>query len=153
MKRFLLACVILSFLLAACGAGGIGGPTPTPTELPASFKIEITVLGENPRPVGGMAMGLGVTPNVDAPNTNITITMPSDTSLLTGSQAWSGDLKANQGIYLNLTVILPALTKPAEIKIDAASYPTGKSKISKTASLYMRPAPDGKIEISTTPFK
>lgn len=153
MKRLLPVFLVLASLLAGCAAIGPGGPTPTPTTPPPEFKIEILTLGENPRPAGGMAIALGATPNVDAPNTNITITVPAGATVLTGSKAWSGDLKANQGIFLNLMIEIPALTAPAEIKFEAVSYPNGKNKLSGAASLYLRPAADGKIEYSKTPFK
>ena len=57
--------------------------------------IKIVLAGENPHLMGGMPLLLSQKPDVEASNTNVTISMPSDAVMLTGSQSWAGDLKAN----------------------------------------------------------
>jgi hypothetical protein len=166
MKQPLLFLVMIAMLLAGCTGTspvvqktGAAAPTPAATALPTrdpnivpDMKIDTVMLGENPRDPGGIAMVLSLQPNVDAPNTNVTITMPSDAVILTGSQAWAGDLKADQGLYLNLTIQIDALSKPGEIKIESVSYPKDKPKLEKVYRLYVRPVQNGKLEFSKTPF-
>ena len=167
MKRLMLIFVFGALVLSACTSlspvvqkTAVGGTTtPAATALPTrdpnivpDMKIDTLMLGENPHDPGGIAMMLSLLPNVDAPNTNVTITMPSDAIMLNGSQAWAGDLKADQGLYLNLTIQIEALTKPGEIKIESVSYPKDKPKLEKVYKLYVRPVQNGKLEFSKTPF-
>jgi hypothetical protein len=169
MKTPLIWMICLALLLAACtsvspvavktAAPTFVGPVPDATATPTrdpnlvpEMKIDTLMLGENPHDPGGIAMMLSLLPNVDAPNTNVTITMPSDAIMVTGSQAWAGDLKADQGLYLSLTIEIDKLSKPGEIKIESVSYPTGKPKLEKVYRLYVRPVENGKLEFSKTPF-
>lgn len=167
MKKEFLVFVLISFILAGCTSQNPGGDkTPVQSTVPAiitqaptstllvepAMEITATVMGENPHAVGGVVLLVMLKPTVDAPNTNVTIKMPSEATMLTGSLAWAGDLKANQALYLNLTVDIPALAKASVIQIESVSYPSAVSKFGKTYVLYVRPTPDGKLEFSATPF-
>lgn len=166
MKRSLILWLCLALLLTGCQGASprvektpAVAPTPAATVLPTrdpnllpEMKIDTLMLGENPHDPGGIAMMLSLLPNVDAPNTNVTISIPSDAVLLTGSQAWAGDLKAGQGLYLNLTIQIDALSKPGAIKIESVSYPKNGPKLEKVYNLYVRPVENGKLEFSKTPF-
>ncbi len=166
MKRSLTLLIGLALLLAACSAATpelyktptptrVAGATAAPTRDPSivpDMKIDTIMLGENPHDAGGIAVALSLQPNVDAPNTNVTVTIPEGAELLTGSQAWAGDLKANQGLFLSLTIEINKLSKPGAIEIKSVSYPTDGPKLEKTFYLYVRPVENGKLEFSKTPF-
>jgi hypothetical protein len=167
MKRSLILLVWLAVLLIGCtgtspvvrrtpvGENAIPAATALPTRDPniiPDMKIDTVMMGENPRDPGGIPLLLSLQPNVDAPNTNVTITMPSDVVVLTGSETWAGDLKADQGLYLNLMLQIDVLSKPGEIKIESISYPKDGPKLVKVYKLYVRPVANGKLEFSKTPF-
>jgi len=173
MKKILLLVLLTAVLLTGCaGTAPVMDKTPTLTPLadgpiappsatttptldpnaPPDMWIDTLMLGDNPHDAGGQAVVLTLQPNVDAPNTNVTITLPSDAVMLTGSQAWAGDLKAGQALYLNLTFQIDTLSKPGEIKIESISYPKDKPKFEKVYKLYVRPAAGGKLEFSKKPF-
>jgi hypothetical protein len=161
MKRIILIVACLCAWLAGCSSSATTvqntlepgvKPTPTFSGTP-EMVIKMEVFGENPHPLGGMAMLLSLQPNVDAPNTNVTITMPSDLNVITGSKAWAGDLKANQGLFLNIMVQIDSLKGPGFIQVDSISYPKNALKLAKTYKLYLRPTADGKnVEFSQMPF-
>jgi hypothetical protein len=169
MKSLLFVILILALALSACSPavptptvtpqpdGPIAAPTATATVTPSgpitpTLAVKINIGGENPHPMGGIAIGLVLTPNVDAPNINMTMTMPSEIGVLTGSPTWAGDLKANQSLGLNLLLTIEKLSQPGVIKVEVYSYPTNAAKFGTVYSLYVRPTPDGKIDFSTTPF-
>jgi|WetSurMetagenome_2_1015567.scaffolds.fasta_scaffold577784_1 hypothetical protein len=170
MKRLAFIVLLLSLLLTACGALGPATPTVTPqpdgptqpTKMPTptlsgpltpTLNIKINVSGGNPHDMGGIPIALILTPNVDAPNVNMSMTLPKGMDVLTGAPTWAGDLKANQSIMLSLLLTIDQLSSPDAIKVEAASYPKDAPKISASYTLYMRPTSDGKIEFSPVPFK
>lgn len=161
MKRVLMILVLIGIFLASCGTPVSPAQlTATPgvkttAEAAASPEMAIKIIlgGENPHPYGGMPLMLSLTPNVAAPNTNVIITMPSDLSMITGAQAWAGDLKANQGLYLSLVVQIDQLAQPGFIQVDSVSYPKDEPKLVGSYRLYLRPTADGKVEFSQMPFK
>jgi len=160
MKKFLMLIVFISACLAGCNTPATTAQiTAAPVDTaPASvaatpdMAIKIVLGGENPHPLGGMPLLLSLQPNVEAPNTNVTISMPSDAVMLTGSQAWAGDLHANQGLYLSLMVQIDTLSGPGFIQVDSISYPKDAPKLAKTYKIYLRPTADGKVEFSQTPY-
>jgi hypothetical protein len=160
MKKFLMIWVMISACLTGCNTPSAtakitAAPVSTATAATSAapeMMIRIDFGYENPRPLGGIPLLLWLQPNVEAPNTNVTITMPADLVVLTGSKAWAGDLKANQALYLSLVVQIDTLSKPGFIQVDSVSYPKDAPKLEKTYKLYLRPTADGKVEFSQTPF-
>ena len=159
----------MTFGLSGCAANSAPTPTVTPqpdgptqpTRAPSAtpsgpvtpaLAVKINLGGANPHPMGGIAIALVLTPTVDAPNINMTMTLPPSMSVLTGSPTWAGDLKANQSLMLNLLLTINKLDGPDVIKVEATSYPTGAAKFGAVYSLYLRPTADGMIDISQTPF-
>ncbi len=170
MKRRLAVALIVIVLLTACAGPSPATPTVTPQpdgpitptrELTATpsgpvtpaIKVKINVSGGNPHAMGGIPIALVLTPTVDAPNINMSMTLPASMGVLTGSPSWAGDLKANQTLALNLLLTIEKLDGPDVIKVEAYSYPTGAAKFGTEYSLYLRPTADGMIEFSPTPFQ
>jgi hypothetical protein len=162
MKKLLLTFVMLCICLAACGAPPAAlqpSAVPVASVTPAvvgtvkpEMMIKLEPFGENPHLLGGIPTLLTLQPNVAAPNTNVTITMPSELAVLTGSKAWAGDLKANQALYLSIVIQIDSVPQPGFIQVDSTSYPKDAPTINSTYKLYFRPTADGKIEFSQTAF-
>jgi hypothetical protein len=169
MKRFVLVFLLLGWILTSCAATGQGiKPTLTPYPLPGdnlptrtptasgtvmpAMTISAIILGENPHPAGGLPVTLRVKSSIDTPEARITIKLPEEVSMLIGKEAWTGDLKAEQELFLNLTLAIPKLSRADTIWIEAVGALPDGGSYTKTIALFVRPAPDGKIEISTTPF-
>ena len=171
MKRFFLIFLLVSMILSGCAAAD-QGPTPTltpyplpgdnlPTRTPSpavlgtvlpAMTIATIILGENPHPAGGLPVTLRVKSSVDTAEARITIKLPAEVTMLTGTEAWTGDLKAEQELFLNLTLAIPALSRADTIWFEAVGALADGGSYTKTYALFVRPAPDGKIEVSTTPF-
>jgi hypothetical protein len=169
MKRLFLSFLMASLILSGCGAAGPGvTPTLTPYPLPGdnlptrtptvvrtvlpAMTISTIILGENPHPAGGLPVTLRVKSSVDTAEARVTIKLPEEVTLLTGKEVWTGDLKAEQELFLNLTLAIPALSRADTIWIEAVGALSNGGSYIKTYALFVRPAPDGKIEVSTTPF-
>ena len=152
MKRLLFVLLLVNLILSSCAAGEQDTqPTLTPTVSPA-MTISTVILGENPHPAGGLPVTLRVKSSVDTSESRVTIKLPANVSLLTGTEAWTGDLKAEQELFLNLTLAIPALSRADTIWFEAVGALPDGGSYTKTYALFVRPAPDGKIEVSTTPF-
>jgi len=171
MKRFLVVFLLVNLILSGCAAANQGiRPTLTPYPMPGDnlptrtptaarvgtvlpeMTISTIILGENPHPAGGLPVTLRVKSSIDTSEARVTIKLPAEVSMLTGTEAWTGDLKAEQELYLNLTLSIPKLSKADTIWFEAVGALPGGGSYTKTYALFVRPAPDGKIEVSTTPF-
>ena len=166
MHHFLLVLLLVSLVLSGCAAGqgatpvftpnplsGDNLPTPTGarTVLPA-MTISTIILGENPHPASGLPVTLRVKSSIDTSQVRVTIKLPAEVIMLTGKEAWTGELKAEQELFLNLTLATPALSKADTIWIEAVGALPDGGSYTKTYALFVRPAADGKIDVSTTPF-
>ena len=169
MKRFIVVFLLLGLILSSCAAANQGiKPTLTPYPLPGdnlptrtptasgtvlpAMTISTIILGENPHPAGSLPVTLRVKSSVDTTEARVTIKLPADATMLSGADTWTGDLKAEQELYLNLTLAIPKLSRADTIWFEAVGALPGGGSYTKTYALFVRPAADGKIEVSTTPF-
>ena len=68
------------------------------------------------------------------------------------TDTWTGDLKAQQNLYLNLVMSIPKLSRAGTIWFEAVGALSNGGSYTKTYALFVRPQSDGKIEVSATPF-
>lgn len=116
------------------------------------MAISTIILGENPHPAGGLPVTLRVKSSVNTTEARVTIKLPTEVTMLTGTETWTGDLKAEQELYLNLTLAIPKLSRADTIWFEAVGALPDGGSYTKTYALFVRPTADGKIEVSTTPF-
>lgn len=162
MRRVFFLILLVSLIVSGCASGLGAGTTLTPSPLPGgspaartvvpAMTISTIILGENPHPAGGLPVTVRVKSSVDTSEARVTIKLPAEVVMLTGKEAWTGALKAEQELFLNLTLSIPSLSKADTIWFEAVGALPGGGSYTKTVPLFVRPSPDGKIEISTTPF-
>jgi hypothetical protein len=148
----------LVLILVGCANNIERTPVPTQTSRPlaasAPMITKIEMDGSNPRSSGRFNMQFSLKPLVDAPNSTITVTLPSGIALVNGKLTWRGDLRANQEYVHKFVIDIASLTSPNEIRIEALSVPNpGHYWFGKRTSLFLRPISSSTFEISDIPFE
>jgi|GEM_PF-3464486 len=113
-NRITLYFFALILVLIATSAGNIGNPQGPVSPITMEFNAsEIPVLGEDSE------IFCRISSILDAPNTSASITLPSGVLLTAGNLTGRWDLKANEPVFLNITV---RFTEAGDFKLEAEAH-------------------------------
>lgn len=145
-SRILIGVCLLIFgtLIPGCGNAQ---PTSDKVDSPMQGTLELD--GNAPRSYGQHGLTVKLWSRIDAPNTTMTITLPSSVTLVKGDLVWKGDLRAKEVHEQQISVNISILTAAAEIQMDALSVPNpGHFWYGRGLSIYIRPGSEGMFDAS-----